>query len=59
MSTWATPRANVGHKAMTLVHSALAGGDSIDDADGLRAGSTAAVVGHAVLAPSVSALLVT
>lgn len=45
-------RANVGHKAMTLIHSALAGGDSIDDADALRAGSTQAVLGHAVLAPS-------
>lgn len=45
-------RANVGHKAMTLVHSALAGGDSIDDADALRAGSTQAALGHAVLAPS-------
>jgi hypothetical protein len=45
-------RANVGHKAMTLVHSALAGGDSIDDADALRAGSTQAVLGHGVLAPS-------
>lgn len=44
--------ANVGHKAMTLVHSALAGGDSIDDADALRAGSTQAVLGHGVLAPS-------
>jgi hypothetical protein len=44
--------ANVGHKAMTLIHSALAGGDSIDDADALRAGSTQAVLGHAVLAPS-------
>jgi len=44
--------ANVGHKAMTLVHSALAGGDSIDDADALRAGSTQAVLGHAVAAPS-------
>lgn len=44
--------ANVGHKAMTLVHSALAGGDSIDDADALRAGSTQAVLGHTVLAPS-------
>lgn len=44
--------ANVGHKAMTLVHSALAGGDSIDDADALRAGSTQAALGHAVLAPS-------
>jgi Transposase DDE domain group 1 len=45
-------RANVGHKAMTVVHSALAGGDSIDDCDVLRAGSTQAVLGHAVLAPS-------
>ena len=45
-------RANVGHKAMTLIHSALAGGDSIDDADALRAGETQAVLGHAVLAPS-------
>ncbi len=44
--------ANVGHKAMTLIHSALAGGDSIDDADALRAGATASVLGHAVLAPS-------
>lgn len=44
--------ANVGHKAMTLVHSALAGGDSIDDADALRAGCTQAVLGHAVAAPS-------
>src|ERR1700690_1965506 len=45
-------RANVGHKAMTLIHSALAGGDSIDDADVLRAGDTEAVLGHGVLAPS-------
>ena len=44
--------ANVGDKAMTLVHSALAGGDSIDDADVLRAGESAAVLGHTVLAPS-------
>jgi len=48
----AVGHANVGHKAMTLIHSALAGGDSIDDADALRAGSTQAVLGHAVLAPS-------
>jgi hypothetical protein len=48
----ATGRANVGHKAMTVIHSALAGGDSIDDCDALRAGSTGAVLGHAVLAPS-------
>ncbi len=45
-------RANVGHKAMTVIHSALAGGDSIDDCDVLRAGSTQAVLGHGVLAPS-------
>ncbi|MGH8922847.1 MAG: IS1380 family transposase [Actinomycetes bacterium] len=44
--------ANVGAKAMTLIHSALADGDSIDDADALRAGSSAAVLGHAVSAPS-------
>jgi hypothetical protein len=37
---------------MTLIHSALAGGDSIDDADALRAGETQAVLGHTVLAPS-------
>ena len=44
--------ANVGHKAMTLIHSCLAGGDSIDDCDALRAGATQAVLGHVVLAPS-------
>ena len=44
--------ANVGAKAMTLIASALAGGDCIDDADTLRAGGTAAVLGHRVLAPS-------
>ena len=48
----AAGRANVGHKAMTLIHSALAGGDSIDDADVLRSGDTVAVLGHGVLAPS-------
>ena len=44
--------ANVGDKAMTVIHSALAGGDSIDDCDALRAGATRSVLGHAVLAPS-------
>jgi hypothetical protein len=48
----AVGRANVGHKAMTLVHSVLAGGDCIDDADALRAGDAEAVLGHGVLAPS-------
>ena len=41
-----------GRKVMSLVHSILAGGDSIDDADVLRAGSSAAVLGHRVMAPS-------
>ena len=45
-------RANVGDKAMTVIHAALAGGDSIDDCDALRAGATRSVLGHAVLAPS-------
>ncbi|EQD68038.1 transposase IS4 family protein, partial [mine drainage metagenome] len=33
--------ANVGLKAMTLVHSALAGGEFIDDANAMRCASTA------------------
>jgi len=45
-------RANPGHKAMTIVHSLLAGGDSIDDCDALRAGGTEAVLGHELRAPS-------
>jgi hypothetical protein len=45
-------RAHVGHKAMTLIHSALAGGECIDDANALRAGGTAAVLGHELRAPS-------
>ncbi len=48
----AAGHANVGAKAMTLIHSALADGDSIDDADALRAGSSSAVLGHTVSAPS-------
>jgi hypothetical protein len=44
--------AHVGHKAMTLIHSALAGGECIDDADALRAGRTEAVLGHELRAPS-------
>jgi hypothetical protein len=44
--------ANVGRKALTLVASALAGGDCIDDVDALRAGGTADVLGHRVAAPS-------
>ena len=45
-------RANVGDKLLTLIASALAGGDCIDDADALRAGGTASVIGCAVKAPS-------
>lgn len=48
----AAGRANAGDKVLTLVASALAGGDCIDDADALRAGGTAAVLGHTVKAPS-------
>ena len=45
-------RANAGDKMLTLVASALAGGDCIDDADVLRAGGTARVLGCTVKAPS-------
>ena len=45
-------RANRGDKMLTLVASALAGGDCIDEADALRAGGTAGVLGCAVKAPS-------
>ena len=45
-------RANAGDKLMTLVASALAGGDCIDDADALRAGGTGRVPGCTVKAPS-------
>ena len=45
-------RANTGDKMMTLVASALAGGDCIDDADALRTGRTACALGCVVKAPS-------
>ena len=45
-------RANAGDKMLTLVASALAGGDCIDDAAALRAGGTARVLGCVVKAPS-------
>jgi hypothetical protein len=41
-----------GRKVLTLLHALLAGGDCIDDADVLRSGSTAQVLGHRVMAPS-------
>ena len=45
-------RANAGDKVLTLVASALAGGDCIDDADALRTGATARTLGCTVKAPS-------
>ena len=41
-----------GRRVVTLVHAMVAGADCIDDADVLRSGSTAAVLGHKVMAPS-------
>ena len=45
-------RAHAGDKMLTLVASALAGGDCIDDADVLRTGGTASAIGCVVKAPS-------
>ena len=45
-------RANAGDQMLTLVASALAGGDCIDDADVLRTGGTAGAIGCVVKAPS-------
>ena len=45
-------RANAGDKLLTLVASALAGGDCIDDADALRAGGSERALGRVVKAPS-------
>ena len=45
-------RANTGDKMMTLVASALAGSDCIDDADVLRTGGTAGAIGCVVKVPS-------
>ncbi len=41
-----------GRKVLTLLHALVVGGDCIDDADVLRAGQTAQVLGHRVMAPS-------
>lgn len=50
---YGTPGAAVpGRKVMTLVHGMLAGADSIEDMDLLRAGATQVVLGHRVMAPS-------
>ena len=45
-------RALPGRKVLTLVHAMVAGADCIDDCDVLRAGATARVLGHRVMAPS-------
>lgn len=45
-------RANAGDKLLTLVVSALAGGDCIDDANALRASGTGRVLGFVVKAAS-------
>ena len=45
-------RANTGDKLLTLVASALAGGDCIDDAGALSSGGTGRVLGCTVKAPS-------
>ena len=51
--TWAALLAEpTRHKMTTLVASALAGGDCIDDADALRAGGVGRVLGCVVKAPS-------
>jgi hypothetical protein len=41
-----------GRKVLTLVHAMVAGGSHIDHADVLRAGNTAGVLPHRVMAPS-------
>jgi hypothetical protein len=44
--------AHPGRKVLTLVHSIVAGASHIDHAEILRAGDTARVLGHRVMAPS-------
>ncbi len=48
----AAGRANAGDKLLTLVMSALAGGDTIDDAEALRCGGTGRILGFTVKAAS-------
>jgi hypothetical protein len=44
--------ARPGRKILTVVHSLVAGGDCIDDVEMLRAGASASVLGHRVMAAS-------
>jgi hypothetical protein len=41
-----------GRKVLSLVHAMLLGADCIEDCDVLRAGNTAAILGHRAMAPS-------
>jgi hypothetical protein len=43
--------ARPGRKTLTLVHALCAGGSHIDHTDMLRAGATAGVLGHRLMAP--------
>jgi hypothetical protein len=45
-------RSRPGRKLLTVVHAMAAGGDCIDDVDVLRAGESARVLAHRVMAPS-------
>lgn len=47
-----TAGAHPAEKSLTVIASALTGGDCIDDVNALRAGATQAVLGHRVAAPS-------
>ena len=47
-----TAGAHPAQKCLTVIASALAGGDCIDDVNALRAGATGAVLGHRVAASS-------
>jgi Transposase DDE domain group 1 len=55
-SVWLDPRAPgaalPGRKVLSLVHGMVAGADSIDDMNVLRAGSSGLILGHRVMAPS-------
>ncbi len=50
--TGRTGGANPGRNILTLVHAMAAGASYIDHVDMLRSGSTQAVLGHEVMAPS-------
>lgn len=52
LDTRVTAGPNAADKCLTVIHSALAGGDCIDDVAALQAGATAAVLGHRAVAPS-------